>query len=271
VNVQRSLSAILLLAAGILLSIGVGSWWLQRTVFTPSASTDIADAILDDAGIRLEIITVVTARTAGLLEANPAELATFLDNEILSTTPGAAVMAEPIQRAHLRIIGSNDDLVVLVPTELVEIVRDERALDSAPATIPVPIIGTLKTTRTTSGWVMLIASALGALSLLAALATRPYRGELQQALGEFLIATAIAVVTIGWALPRFVIPAIDSSTWAGAAPQLADRNLGVVLGGGVVLVVVGIVCVLAGANSTRRGQRVQPAPPMRYRPDTGWS
>jgi hypothetical protein len=270
VYVQRSLSAILLLVAGVLLSIGTGSWWLQRTVFTPGASVDIAEAILDDAGIRLEIITVVSARTAGTLEADPTDLAGFLDTSVLSTTPGAAVMAEPLQRAHLRLIGSNDDLVVIVPTELVQIVRDERALDSAPATIPVPVIGTLKTTRTASGWVMLISSGLGVLALLAALATRPYRGELQRGLGEFMIATAVAVLTIGWALPKFVIPAVDSNTWTGAIPHLADRNLGVVMGGSLVLVVGGLLLVLAGVNSTRRGPRVQPAPTMRYRPDTGW-
>jgi len=85
-----------------------------------------------------------------------------------------------------------------------------------------------------------------------------------------MIATAVAVLTIGWALPKFVIPAVDSNTWTGAIPHLADRNLGVVMGGSLVLVVGGLLLVLAGVNSTRRGPRVQPAPTMRYRPDTGW-
>ena len=54
-----------LLVASVAFGLSAGCWWLQRTVFTPADSPSIAAAVLDQSAIRLEIITVVSARTAG--------------------------------------------------------------------------------------------------------------------------------------------------------------------------------------------------------------
>ncbi|MEC8502391.1 MAG: hypothetical protein VXY70_02330, partial [Actinomycetota bacterium] len=172
---QRSIASILLLVASVAFGLSAGCWWLQRTVFTPADSPSIAAAVLDQSAIRLEIITVVSARTAGALGTTPDTLANFLDTEVLSKRAGAAELAPFIERAHLRAIGSNDDLIVIVPSELVNIVRNEMAYNSPAATIPVPVIGTLKTARTSTGWAMIISAAIGLLTLLAGLVLRPYR------------------------------------------------------------------------------------------------
>ena len=39
------MSAIALLVAGIAFAVAGGSWWLQRTVFTPGPSADLAEAV----------------------------------------------------------------------------------------------------------------------------------------------------------------------------------------------------------------------------------
>ena len=220
---QRSIASILLLVASVAFGLSAGCWWLQRTVFTPADSPSIAAAVLDQSAIRLEIITVVSARTAGALGTTPDTLANFLDTEVLSKQAGAAELAPFIERAHLRAIGSNDDLIVIVPNELVNIVRNEMAYDSPAATIPVPVIGTLKTARTSTGWAMIISAAIGLLTLLAGLVLRPYRSELVQAIAELFVATAASLIIIGWAIPAFVIPAIDTSSWTSLAPALAGR------------------------------------------------
>ena len=111
---QRSIASILLLVASVAFGLSAGCWWLQRTVFTPADSPSIAAAVLDQSAIRLEIITVVSARTAGALGTTPDTLANFLDTEVLSKQAGAAELAPFIERAHLRAIGSNDDLIVIV-------------------------------------------------------------------------------------------------------------------------------------------------------------
>ena len=265
------MSAIALLVAGIAVAVAGGSWWLQRTVFTPGPSADLAEAVLDDPGIRLEINTVVSARTATALGTTPDQLAAFLETQVLGTRGAAVELAEFVQRAHLRAIGSNDDLVVLVPTELVRVVRDERAMDASEATIPIPVIGTLKTTRTAVGWLMMISAGTGALALALGLVLRPYRSELLRALGEMLLALAVAVVIIGWAWPTFVIPAIDSNTWTAIAPRLAGRNLPVVIGGSLVLVIGGLAAILGGINAGRRSQWSGAGPVRSYREQRGWS
>ena len=194
---QRSVASILLLVASVAFGLSAGCWWLQRTVFTPADSPSIAAAVLDQSAIRLEIITVVSARTAGALGTTPDTLANFLDTEVLSKRAGAAELAPFIERAHLRAIGSNDDLVVIVPSELVNIVRNEMAYNAPAATIPVPVIGTLKTARTSTGWAMISSAAMGLLTLLVGLVLRPYRSELVQAIAELFVATAASLIIIG--------------------------------------------------------------------------
>lgn len=262
---QRSIAAILLLVAGIAFGVATGSWWLQRTVFTPDNSPSSAAAILSQSAIRLEIITVVSARTAGSLGTTPDTLATFLDEQVLSKQAGAAEFAPFMERAHMRAIGSNDDLVVIVPSELVNIVRDELAYNAPAATIPVPVIGTLKSIRTATGWVMLISAGIGLLTTLASLFLRPYRSELMRGLGEFLIATAVSVLVIGWAIPNFIVTAIDTSNWASLAPALAGRAFPVALVSAIVLVAAGIVAIIASINGSRRRQWNGPSPSGRRR------
>lgn len=244
---------------------------MQRTVFSPGPSPGIAEAVLGDNSIRLEIETVIAARTADVLETTPDQLAVFLEEQILNTRGGAVELATFIQRAHLRVIGSNDDLVVMVPSELVRVVRDERAYDAPSATVPVPVIGTLSTTRTALRWIMLGAAALGVLALAGGLVLRPYRSDLIRALGELLISIAVALLVIGWAIPTFVIPAIDTSTWTGIAPALAGRSLPVVIGSAVVLVVSGLGLIVTGMNSERRGGWNGATSGRSYRDQRRWS
>lgn len=269
--VQRSFSAVLLLVAAVAFGTATGAWWLQRAVFSPNPSPGLAEAILDDSAIRLELETVIAARTAEALETSPDQLAAFLEDQVMNTRGGAVELAAFIQRAHLRVIGSNDDLVVMVPSELVNVVRDERALDAPAATIPIPVIGTLSTTRTVMRWLMLGATGLGLVTLVLGLVLRPYRSDLLRALGELLIAVAIAVPVIGWALPTFVVPAIDTSTWTGIAPALAGRSLPVVLVTSVLLTVAGLALVVTAVNSERRGGRGANIGVRSYRDQRRWS
>ena len=270
-TVQRSISAVILLIAAVAFGTAAGSWWLQRTIFTPNPSPDIAEAVLSDSAIRLEIEAVVAARTADALETSPDQLAAFLEDQVLRTRGGAVELAAFIQRAHLRVIGANDDLIVMVPSELVRIVRDERAFDAPSATVPVPVIGTLSTARSAMRWIMLIAAGVGLLTLAVGLVLRPYRTDLVRALGETLIAIAVGVVVIGWALPTFVIPAIDTSTWTGLAPSLAGRSLPVVIGGSLVLVIAGLALIVTGINAGRRGGWNNSGPVRVYRDQRRWS
>src|SRR5262245_51771623 len=120
---ERSLAGMLFLVAGIALAISGGAWWLQRIVFTPDSTRETAAAILSEPDIRQEINVVVTGATASRLEANPTELGSFLETQVLSTRAGAAMMGPIIEEAHERVIGERDKVQVRITgEEMVDIV-----------------------------------------------------------------------------------------------------------------------------------------------------
>ncbi len=252
-GVQRSFSAVLLLVAAIAIGMSIGAWWLDRTVFSPSPSPDLAEAVLDDAEIRLEINAFISARTASVLETTPDALGAFLEESVLPT-PGSDVdSAVIVQRAHLRII------------------RDERAYEAEAATVPVPVIGTLKTFHTAAGWIFRIAGGIGLLTLLAGLITRPYRSEIVRAIAELLMSIGIWMVVLGYAVPVHVVPAIDNNTWTGLAPRLALRVAPTTIGAAIVLVFGGLALLLASLSGGRRRQWSSPIPAMQNRDQHRWS
>jgi hypothetical protein len=268
--VQRSLAGILFLLASVAFALAVGGWWLQRAVFSPNTNGSQTEAILDDAGIRTEITTVVAFASAPALGQSPNDVAAFVD-QIIGSHPGAAVMTDIVNEAHNRILGDHPDPVTIDGAQLVQIVRDERAADVAAVTLPVPEIGTLEVLRTILRWMVPIAAGLGVLLTLLAFATRPERREVLRALGELGIALAVSIVLFGYLIPVHLIPSIDDSAWTQAVPRLAMRSIGVVIGAAAVFALGGLAIFLTAANSGRRKQWSTPLSLGRYREDRSWS
>jgi hypothetical protein len=269
---RRSLSGVLLLLAGVALSLAVGGWWLQRAVFTPTANADQAEAILNDTEIRRELTAIIADAAAPTLELSANDLAVYID-PIIDSKPGATLMADIVNSAHRRVIGEIDEPVRITGEQLIQIVRDERAVDvpGLPLTLPVPKIGTLDLLDSSLRWFVPIMAALGTLILLFALATRPDRGELMRALGELGIAIAASLVVFGYIIPVHLVPAIDDSTWAQASPRLALRSVSFVIGAVLVLAAAGVALIMVSSGSGRRKQWSTPLAVSRYRDDRSWS
>ena len=267
---QRSLAGVLFLLAGIALSIAAGGWWLERTTLTPNDTSGQTEAILDDARIRAEITTVIAAATAPTLGQTPNEVAAFID-PIIDSRPGAAVMAEIVRDAHRRVIGQRDLAVRISGAQMVEVVRDQRVVDVPPVTLPVPRVGTLDLLRHILTWLVPILAGIGVLLTILAFITRPEKGEVIRALGEFALALAVCVLVFGYALPVQIVPAIDDNTWTRAVPQLASRALPVALGATVVFAVAGIILIMSSLGTGRRKQWSTPLAVGRYREDRSWS
>jgi hypothetical protein len=270
--VQRSLSGVLLLLAGVALSLAVGGWWLQRAVFSPAANADQAEAILDDTEIRRELTAIIADAAGPTLELSANDLVVFID-PIIDSTPGATVMADIVNSAHRRIIGENDEPVSISGEQLIQIVRDERAVDvpGLPIVLPVPKIGTLDLLDTMLRWFVPVMAALGMLIVLFAIVTRPDRSEIVRALGEFGIAIAVCLIVFGYIIPVHLVPAIDDSTWVQASPRLALRSVSFVIGAVVVLAAGGVALIIASSGSGRRKQWSTPLSVGRYREDRSWS
>lgn len=269
---ERSLSGILFLVAAVAISIGAGSWWLQRVAFTPDGTRDSAAAILEEPDIRIELNSLVTATTAAYIEAPQAELGNYLENVVLSTRPGAAVMAPTIEQIHDLIIGNADDRVVLNGEDMVQITRDQRAVEAPPITLPIDTIGVLSNFRGAIGWVALISTSLGLLALILGIFARPERHDVMRGIGEFAVALAASLVLFGYFIPMQLFTAIDAQTWTHAIPRLVGRTLPMVFGLVVVLAIVGAALILGSAAGGRRRQSSSPLAAARYQGgrDAGW-
>ena len=270
---ERTLAGMLFLVAAVAFSIAGGGWWMQRIVFTPDDSRETAAAMLKEPEIRQEINTVVSGASAPVLGVNVPELNTFLETQILSTRAGAAVMGPLMEQIHNRIIGNRDDEPIEVTgDDMVPIVRDQRAAEVEAVIIPIPVIGTLKTTRTAIGWLIPIAAGIGALAMILGIATRPERRDVLRGLGEFFLAMACSVLVFGYLIPVHLLPAIDNGVWTKAVPRLAMRTLPVVLGSAAILGLGGVALILASTSGGKRRQFSTPLSVTRYRGDSpDWS
>ncbi len=134
--------------------------------------------------------------------------------------------------------------------------------------IPIPVIGTLKTTRTMIGWLIPIAAGLGALALILGLITRPERRDVLRGLGEFGLAMAASMLVFGYLLPVQLMTAIDNGVWTNAIPRLALRTLPVVLGSAAIFGLGGAALILASTSGGKRRQFSTPLAVSRYRGDS---
>jgi hypothetical protein len=271
---ERSLAGMLFLVAAIAFALSGGGWWMQRILFTPDDSTPTTAAILAEPDIRREINSVVSFAAAPVIDSSQTDLGTYLETQILSTRPGAAMMGPIIEQCWNRIIGNRDDEeVTITGAQMIQIVRDEHAGDAATITLPLAPIGTLKTTRSAIGWMIPITAGLGLLAMLLGIFTRPERRDVLRGLGEFGLAMAASMVLFGYLIPVHMLTAIDNGTWTHAMPRLAMRTLPVVLGSAVIFGLGGAALILASTSGGKRRQFSTPLSVTRYRggDNPGWS
>ena len=270
---ERSLAGVLFLLSGIAFSLAAGGWWMQRIVFTPDDTRATAAAILEEPDIRLELNTVITGAAAPVIEQSTEQLSTTLETVVLSSRSGAAVLAPIMQRAHERVIGLRDDEPIeVIGLELIPIVRDERAADVQPITLPIQPIGVLKTTRSVIGWLIPVGAALGVVALALGLVTRPDRRDVLRGLGEVGLALAGSMLAFGYLIPVQFLTAIDNRTWTHAIPRLAIRTLPVVLGTAAIFAVGGVALIIASTTNSKRRQWSTPLSVARYNggDNPGW-
>lgn len=267
---QRNLSGILFLVAGVMVSLALGAWWLQRTAFTPDASAARAAAVMKDDQIRSELTAVVTAASLASVETDANELARFVDR-ILSSAPGGTVVADVVADAHARLIGNHEDPVRISGEQMVEIVRTQAVGDLPPVTVPVAEVTTFRILGNSLGWVAAVSVLIGAIAFLLGVVVRPERADVIRGLAEWFLAMAVSLVLFGLIVPVFLLPAVDDSTWTAVIPRLALRQAPLVLGVTILFIALGVLLLIRALNSGRRKQWSTPLAVSRYREDRSWS
>ncbi|MEX2626981.1 MAG: hypothetical protein WD225_08845 [Ilumatobacteraceae bacterium] len=266
---QRNLAGILFLVAGVMVSMALGAWWLQRTALTPQASSGRAAAVMQDDQIRAEVTAVVTAATTLSLDRPSDELASFID-QVIGSRVGGTVVADVVADAHARTLGQHDGPVRITGEQMVEIVRTQAVGDVDPVTLPVAEITPLRFLASTLGWVAAVSFVIGAIAFLLGVVVRPERGDVARGLAELCFALATSLVVFGLLVPVFLLPAINDSTWMAAVPRLSMRTLPFVVGSAAVLTAIGLLVLVRSRNSGKRKQWSTPLSVGRYREDRNW-
>jgi hypothetical protein len=268
--VHRSTAGLILLVSGALFAISIGTFWMDRVVFTPMADTESTHAILQDEDIARQIAVLVASVDAGELNRSPSELR----DEIIgytATLDMATEMREFTAAAHARMIGDRSEPVEILPTEQVQIVRDEHVALLPAIPLPVQRIGPVAIVASVTQWTWMISFGLAVLALLVGLVLRPERGELSYAFAIGMVATGATLVLFGYLIPGFVLSAVSTDVWVGVLPQLATFRRGSTLASGAVFVAIGIVAMFTTSGARRRRQSSTPLAVGRFREQQRWS
>ena len=266
---RRTLAGFLFTLSFISLCVAAGGWLLQRTVFDPDQTAEAAPQVLSDTDIRQTLATKIAEAAAPALGRSTIEVEALV-NSVMDNPQGAAVVAAVLHDAHARMIGELDAPVFITPKQLVQIVRHEAVGELPPIVVKVPQIAVLDVVRVVLRWAVPLA-AIAALVLFAlGLTAHPDRAVLLRSMGVGLIALGVCVVALGYVVPKFVVPLLTDSVWAGVPPVLADHNRVLVFGLALVLVAGG-VALIASAGMMRQQRRWStPVNTYRYTEERRW-
>lgn len=250
--------------AGGLFAVSISTFWLERVAFSPAASTDATFEIIQDEDIRGQIATLVATVDGPTLGMSPNLLAETIEG-LTARRAMAAEMRRFAGEAHAVLIGDSDGPVEILPSEQVQIVRDEHVALMPPITLPVSEVGSVTVVKTIVGWTWLIAGAAAIVTMLLGLFVRPERGEFAFAFGAGCAATGVMLIIMGYIVPAVILPALSDDVWMGVFPRLAVNSLNATLLGAFVFVLIGAASFFATTGLRQRRQSSTPLAATRYR------
>ncbi len=272
--VRRSFAGLLFGIAFAFASLAMSGFLLQRAAFSPEGTGGRAESILQDEEVQLESVRVVADATADqMYPGDPTAAAIVRQNvaTVAALPAGAPLYADMLADVHSVLIGRDDAPVVVEPSQLVQITRDERAAALPPLQIDVPRVGALATTRSILGWLVPVSAVLAVVFFVLCFLARPERGALFRSLGIGLVVLAALSIVFGYVIPTFLPPVLDDSPWVRVPALVADSRLGRVLAGAFVLAAIGLVLFVASTRMGRSRRWSTPVSTYRYREERSWS
>jgi hypothetical protein len=268
--VRRGLAGLLFFVAAILLALAAGGWWLQRVAFDPSSSRAVAREVFTDAEMRGQIAALVSEVAAPAVGRPANELNPWISNTVLANPGAAEFLAEVVEDVHARLIGGEPARITGQQMSL--IVRDQRAAELPPVTLPVEQIGILDTIRTALRWFVPLAAIAGLAAAVLGILAHPERTEALFGIGVFCIIAAVLAMVLGYVVPAFVLPLVSDNLWLEVIPAVANDRLPMIAGLACVLAVVGVVLIILSAGFRRRKTSwSSPVRVARYSDQRRWS
>ncbi len=176
-----------------------------------------------------------------------------------------------IHDAHAHLIGEQKTPVVITGQQLVDATQMQAAAAVPPVTIPVPKVTVLDIVRQALKWLLPIAAIATLVLIAIGFFAHPEKSALLKSLGLGMLLLALLVLLLGYVVPKFLVPALSDSVWAGLPARLADDSLGLLIGLELLLVGGGLG-LLAGTGMMRRRQRWStPVSTYRYNEERRWS
>jgi hypothetical protein len=272
--VRRSLAGLLFGLAFACTCLALSGLLLERTAFSADNVGDSAYAVLQDSTLQAEVVRAISAATATqIYPTDAAAAATITENIgiVASTEAGSELLADVLRDAHARVIGDSDEPVVISPDQLVQIVRDQRAVTLPPLTLEVPKVGALSVTASVLGWLVPVSGIAAIVFFVLCFLARPEKAALVRTLGLGLLVLAASLILFGYVVPRFVPTLLDDSPWARIGPAMADDSITLVLGVAVVLVAAGLALFTMSNRMGRTRRWSTPVSTYRYREERRWS
>lgn len=266
---RRTLAGFLFALSYAALCLAAGGWLLQRTVLDPEQTADAADEILADKDIRQTLTTLISEATASSLGRSEIEVEALV-NSVLDNPQGATIISSVLQDAHARMIGELRAPVFITAKELVQIVRHEAVGELDPIVVKVPEIAILGVARVVLRWAVPLAAIAAIVLFGLGLTAHPDRPVLLRSMGIGLIVLGLCVGIVGYLVPKFLVPLLTDSVWAGVPPVLADHNRILVFGLSVLLIAGG-AALIASAGMMRQQRRWStPINTYRYTEERRW-
>lgn len=261
---RRSLGGLLLLISGGLFAVSISTFWLERVAFSPASSTDATFEIIQDEDIRRQIATLIATVDGPTLGMSPNLLAETIEG-LTARRAMAAEMRRFVGEAHKVVIGDSDGPVEILPSEQVQIVRDEHVALMPPITLPVSEVGSVTLVKNIVGWTWVITGGAAIIAMLLGLFLRPERGEFAFAFGAGCAATGVMIIIMGYIVPALMLPALSDEVWMGIFPRLAAKSRTATLIGTLIFIAVGAAAWFTTTGVRQRRQSSTPLAASRYR------
>jgi hypothetical protein len=245
--VVRRVIASTLLSLGLLCgTLAMSAWWLQRTAFDTSHTSDVAEAALQNPELRSDLARAIADRVA--IELNLDHAAVESAAQTALVRPDIATAFSGVLRdVHARLIGEATGPVSIPPDLVVRATGNPAAAQLPAVTFDIPTFSALDTTRRTLKRAIPLLIYAAAVLVVLGLVLHPWKPAALRTIGVWLLGASVFELVVAYTLPVLVLPALVDSPYAELVAEVDKATIGPLVGVLVMMAGAGVGCLVAGA------------------------